>query len=411
MRELWRLERVENVVRKAVRELTYNPPLKELPLGEGLGKICGENYFSRIDLPPNPKATMDGYAVRSLDCTGATHVNPITLRLLEGVVRPGEKPSVTLDPNTCIAIETGGFLPENADAVVKVEDTTLLNGGFVEIHKPVARYENISLPGEELKKGDPILRKGDIIHPWHLAALEASGFDEVKVLDLSALVICTGDEFLNSSTFPPFTRQIVRGWLAEKGFLRIELTLVPDDLERIRDEVRRGVNDHTLVIVCGGSSRGSRDLVPKAVDSLSPSLRIRGVAIQPGKTTTLCVIGGKPVLSISGLPVAALSSMELLLAPLIEKWLHVKYPPKPRVKAILTRRLTVKRGVKGFARVKVYRKNGETYAEPLMVGGSGAIRSLILGNGIVVIPEDLEGYDEGDEVEVELYGPIQENLS
>ena len=150
---------------------------------------------------------------------------------------------------------------------------------------------------------------------------------------------------------------------------------------------------------------GGHDYTIKAIESLGPSYMNHGFALQPGKTACLAVVDGRIVFAVSGLPVAALSSLELILKPLLRR-MGFALPPYPRIRARLTRRLTVKMGVAGFARVRVFYRGGEAYAEPLMVGGSGALGSLVRGNGFVAIPEDVEGFDEGEEVEVQLYSGV-----
>jgi molybdopterin molybdotransferase len=158
-------------------------------------------------------------------------------------------------------------------------------------------------------------------------------------------------------------------------------------------------------VLIGGTSMGGHDVTVRAVEGLNPEFMVHGFAVQPGKTACLAVLGGRPLVALSGLPVAAMSTLELVVRPLL-RGLGLRLPEYPRVLARLTRRLTTKAGLLGFARVRVFERNGELLAEPVMVGGSGSLASLLRGNGFVVVPEEVEGFDEGEVVEVHLYGEV-----
>ena len=151
---------------------------------------------------------------------------------------------------------------------------------------------------------------------------------------------------------------------------------------------------------------GGHDLTVQAINKLEPEYIVHGLALQPGKTACVAVKDGRLILAISGLPVAALSTLEVFFRPLARK-LGLQVPLLPTIRAKLTRRISVKMGVIGFARVRVYRGNEDYYAEPVMLGGSGALASLLRGNGYVIVPEGVEGYDEGETVEVNLYKEVE----
>lgn len=398
------LTKIEHVIHKVLPHISHTPQLINLKLIESLNKIAGIDIFSKIDLPPQPKATMDGYAVRHYDVSGASRENPIPLRIIGSISIPFKSTDIKVRNRECCFIETGCFLPQGADAVVKIEDV-MVEGNIVYIMKTPSKYENVSLIGEELKKGDMILRKGMRIKPWHLAALRLHKISEVPVLDLKCLIINTGEEFIKK-LHEPFTVELIKAWLLNYGFLKVDDMIVSDDIGEIKESIRKGINYYDLVILCGGTSLGRRDITVKAIKELSPSILIHGIAIQPGKTTCVSVIKGKLVVAMSGLPAAAYANLELLLHELLNKWLKVEPLLRCKVRGILTKRVTTKSGIRAFVRVKLHRENGNLYVEPLLTGGSGSLRSLLLSNGYLVIPEDIEGYDEGEVVEVVIHTPL-----
>jgi molybdopterin molybdotransferase len=396
------LNRVSDVLPEAIKHL--RPPREvRVSVEESLGKYSAETLLSSLKLPPKPKSVMDGYAVRACDVEGASPLSPVRLKLLKGVIRPGVDTNVTLKPGTAVKVETGAFLPNGADAVVPMEDA-LEEGDEVLVLRVLAKYENVSLPGEEYDEGLVIVRRGSRITPQAVAGLVVEGVEEVKVFDLAARILSVGDEIVKGALFRPFTHVFVSAWLRWHGISVVEKSIVGDSVGDILKWLRRDDAPYLSVLV-GGTSVGGHDYTVKAMRMAEPDYLVHGFAIQPGKTACLAVKDGRPILALSGLPVAAMSTLEYLLKPLL-KGMGLEVPEYPKVKAILTRRVTVKSGVKGFVRVLVREREGRLYAEPIMSGGSGALASLLRGNGFVEVPEDVEGFDEGCEVEVSLYGSL-----
>lgn len=396
-----KLQPVSKVISEAQAYL--NPPeIEEVQLKKSLSRYAAKRIVSTLRLPPKPKSTVDGYAVRYEDVLAASASAPVYLKV-KGSVRAGEAPNFRLEPDEACWIETGAFLPEGSNAVIPVENVVRRNGEIA-VFSSVAKYENVSLPGEEYKPDVVIVDRGWRIMHHHLAAFRLEGFTRVPVYRLDARILVTGDEFLRKSTpYPPFTQELVAGWLEEHGVEVKETSFSGDD----KDEISKWLeaSDAYVTLVMGGTSMGRHDYSVKAIEGLRPDYLVHGVAVRPGKTACVAVKDGKVYAAISGLPVAALSSLELVLKPLLRE-VGLKLPEWPKVRGKLTRRVTVKTGLLGFVRVKVYRLGGELLVEPLMIGGSGALASLLEGNGYLLIPEDLEGYDEGEEVEVRLYRPI-----
>jgi molybdopterin molybdotransferase len=161
------------------------------------------------------------------------------------------------------------------------------------------------------------------------------------------------------------------------------------------------------VLITGGTSVGEGDLVPDAINSLGePGMIAHGISIRPGMPTGLAAIGGKPIISLSGYPVAAMIGFMALARPLILALLGSKGDPIPRIRARMARRVASS-GARTFVRVRVKRgAGGDYWAEPLRSSGSGVISSVVKADGLVVIPERREGIEEGEEVEVELLRPL-----
>jgi len=152
-----------------------------------------------------------------------------------------------------------------------------------------------------------------------------------------------------------------------------------------------------MVILIGGTSVGEKDYCPQVVDDLG-ELLVHGVRIQPGKPTSFGRIGGKPVICLPGYPVAALSALYLFIRPAAKRMAHqpVEQPVK---RARLSRKIASRPGYESMVRVAL---RGEE-ADPIMASGAGILSSVARADGYVVVPEELEGLEAGEEVEVNLF--------
>lgn len=377
--------------------------------------ICAEEVRAPFDIPLFDRSAVDGYAVRSLDISSASQHNPVVLTIVGSLEAGNELLGVRpLNEGEAYIIYTGAPLPPGADAVVPFE-YCINEGDKVIVLRPVPTYGNVSRAGEDFRKGDVIVRRGVRLMPWHIAALASANIGRVKVYrKVRVAIINTGNELINlgsdlrSGKIVNSTGLLIESYIKLLNAEPVPLGIVPDNVESIREAVIKALNMSDIVVVTGGTSVGNKDLVPEALEGINgATMLFHGVAIRPGRTAGAYVINGKPVLIVSGLPVACLISMEVFLKPLIHFLTGENELPLATVKAILTRRLANEVGFKSFYRVSVcYGDDGRIYAEPLRLTGSGILSTLIKGNGIVVIPEEVEGYDVGEEIPVQILNPI-----
>jgi molybdopterin molybdotransferase len=195
----------------------------------------------------------------------------------------------------------------------------------------------------------------------------------------------------------------------ELGAEPLELGIARDVVDEIAEKIKNGLKQADAAITTGGTSVGGLDLVPDAVNKLGkPGVVVHGVAMRPGMPTALAVVDGKPVMVLSGNPVAAIVGFEVFARPLISKMLgREKEEPRATVKAVMTRRISSALGRKTFVRVHVFERNGDVFAEPVSAKGSGAISTMTRGNGFMVVPENREGVAEGELVMIRLFGNVE----
>jgi len=406
-------ERME--VNKAL-ELLRNVELRmvdseEVPIEEACGRILAEDIVANYDIPHFDRSAVDGYAVFAEDTFGASLNSPVTLKIV-GEVEIGEKP-IEMGRGEAVKVSTGSALPRGANAVVMLEYTKELNG-FVEIYKPVVPFENVSKKGEDVKAGEIVLKAGEILQPQNIGILASLGYKVVKVLRKpKVVIISTGNELVEVGESLEVGKVINSNAYMLSCALRmyncepVNYGIVRDDLDELKSALEFGVSVGDCVITTGGTSVGKRDLVPEVVKKLG-EIVFHGISIKPGMPTGFGVIDKKPVLILSGFPVACLIGFELLFPYVLSKLTGVRVVRRRGeiVKAKLTRRIPSKAGVRTFARV-IYR---DGFAEPFMTSGSGILTSMVKANGIVVVPEEKEGFEEGEEVNVVLVRDLTEKL-
>ncbi len=415
-----KVENIDVALDKLLSKVKVRIDVQHVRIRDAVGRVAAKDVVAPHDYPPFNRAAVDGFAVRSSDTFGASPNNPAPLRYI-GTIDTSVIKSTCAVVNKLPALRegeaylifTGAPLPKGADAVVPLENTIVRNNTILVLSQ-VPPLANVSRRGEDFRKGDTILRKGTRVMPWHVAALAQANISYIDVFrPIRIAIVNTGDELIEVGDNGPgiinSTGPLIESYAKLNGCEVLRLGIVEDEVNKIKEAIERGLKVADVVIVTGGSSVGGRDVVPEALSSIeNAELVFHGVNLRPGRTAGAYVVNGKPVLMLSGLPVACFVGLEVFLKPLIHYLLGTQPSPKVTVKAVLTRRVANVVGYRSFYRVKVFRgSDGRLYAEPLRLTGSGIISTLIRGNAILVIPENVEGFEEGTEVEVELIGPIE----
>ncbi len=274
----------------------------------------------------------------------------------------------------------------------------------------------MSKKGEDIKKGENAVKAGTRLKPYHLGLLAALGNSEVRVVEKPRIaILATGNELAEVGSKPAenqifeSNRIMLSAMCHELDAETVDLGIAKDDVNEITKKLRIGLLNSDAIITTGGTSVGGLDLVPDAVNKMGkPGVVVHGVAMRPAMPTALAVLEGKPVMILSGNPVAAIIGFEVFARPLICKMLGMKKEePRPVIKAVMARKVATALGRKTFVRVRVLQKNGEFRAEPVSARGSGAISTMTRGNGFVIVPENREGLSEGELVMVHLFGEVE----
>ncbi len=376
----------------------------QIPLHEAFGRVVAEDVVSEVDLPPFNRSAMDGYAVRAQDTFGASQFNPKFLKLTKDD-RIGE--------NEARPVWTGNPLPYGADAVVMLEHTRRTRGR-IEVWTTVTPGENVSKKGEDVRRGEVAIKAGTRLMPHHMGLLAALGLAHVGVVEKPRVaILSTGSELVEPGHKPKpdqiidVNRLILSCMCLELGAEPLDLGIAKDNLDIINERIRKGIMGADMIVTTGGTSVGYTDFVPTAINQIeAPGLIVHGIAMRPGMPTGLAILQGKPIIILSGNPVAAMIGFEVFARPVLLKLIGVESEPRPMLRARLTQRVPSALGRRVFLRVRVFEREGEFFAEPIRVKGAGVITTMTRANGYVVIPENCEGIDEGETVIVHLFDKI-----
>ncbi len=181
--------------------------------------------------------------------------------------------------------------------------------------------------------------------------------------------------------------------------------IVPDNKDQLKAAVKRALNQADVVITSGGVSVGPKDLIPQVVDALGkPGVIISGIAVKPGKPTTIAIVDGKPVFSLPGHPTSSLFMFHIFVCQIICKIAGQTKETPPLLNAVAATKMFPARGRRTFVMVSLtYDKVGKPFASPVPLGLSGAITTLAKADGFVEIPEKQQFIDIGTEIDVHLF--------
>ncbi len=351
----------------------------------------------------------------------------MVLKLLEDLPA-GYLPRKKLNNDETIKIMTGAVLPQGADAVVKVEDTENYkpNGKiFVRFFHPVSKNENIRQIGEDVKKGELVLRKGKLIRAQEIALFAALGIERVKVYPKPRVaILTTGDELvevgekLNPGKIRDSNSYMLSAEVINAGGIPLRYGIIPDKKEILKNKLKKAIQTADLLLTSAGVSVGEYDLVEKCLLELGFKLKFHTLAIRPGKPLLFGLLRDKPVFGLPGNPVSAMVTFKIFVRPALLRMQGMNPAPSgarvnqsgsyqgitdyslPKSEAVIEEKIVKKQGLRYYLRGKLKRINGQLYVRTTGPQGSGIISSLTKADCLVVVPEEKKIVEKGEKVEV-----------
>ncbi|MBW2165558.1 MAG: molybdopterin biosynthesis protein [Deltaproteobacteria bacterium] len=388
---------------KEAREILFDlfPSDKVFPsefvsASDSVGRVLAEAVTAKLSSPHFHASAMDGIAVKAENTFGANELSPMELTVGENA----------------FFVNTGNMLPENTNAVIMVEHINVIDENSLKIEAPAYPWQNVRKMGEDIVATELLFPQNHVI----MGALLSGGIFSVPVKKKpKALIIPTGSELVDwrnavIEDIKPGqaleTNSFVFGKLIEScggSFIRHEI--IKDDMEKIKAAVYDAANsDFDIVLIMGGSSAGSEDYAKSVISDLG-EVHVHGVTIMPGKPVIIGSVNNKPVFGMPGYQVSSIVAFEQFVRPLIYRMLDQVDNERTKLQVEPTRKIASKLGVEEFLRVKLGVVGDRIVATPLP-RGAGCITTLTRADGIIRIPNHIEGLNTYEKVDAELLRPV-----
>jgi molybdopterin molybdotransferase len=392
------LDEAKAIIDRAIQPIDRT---ERVALFDSRSRVLAEDIVSDTDVPPFARASMDGYAVRAEDTSGASRAEPKILRRIEQLFT-GQVSTRTLSAGECIEIATGAPMPAGADAVIIVEETEA-DGDLIQILTPVHPRQNIGRQGADIQAGQHVLMAGDWLTASRVGAVAALGIREVDVYAKPRVaVLSTGNEIVDpGETLAPgqiydINKYTVSAVVADHGGIPVPYRNVIDTLDELSRAVDECLQEDVLVF-SGGSSVGERDLILDVIAAKGDVL-FHGISLKPGKPTAFGLIGGKPFFGMPGYPTSCLTNAYVLLAPALRRIARLPGWTPRTVSLPLGERVMSATGRHQFYTVRI--ENGA--AMPAFKA-SGDITSMSRADGYIEIAAHTDVVEKGTVVEITLF--------
>jgi molybdopterin molybdotransferase len=385
---------------RLVLENTPRLPVACVPLVEARGLALAEDVTARFDSPPFDNSAVDGYAVRSVD-TQAGRSFKVVDEAPAG--RPARKKVVA---GEAIKIFTGGVIPEGADAVVMVENTSGWGEEF-ELKKAVRPGSNLRAAGGDVRQGDVILRAGAELGAPEIALAATQGYGELPVYRRpSVVVLSTGSELVE-----PGTRELSPGEIFDSNSFALlaqaletgagarRVSAASDESEVLHGVIEQALTDADVVVTSGGVSVGEKDLVKSTILGLGVEQVFWGIKLKPGKPVFFGTREDARFFGLPGNPVSAMVCFELFVRPALMKMMGREDKHRPRIEVYFDADIENKFGRMHAMRVTLTRTEQGWRAESVGAQGSGLVSSLTKADALALIGPESEGARAGEPVE------------
>ena len=371
-------------------------------LSEANGRVLAQECIASADVPSFARAAMDGYAVRAEDTFGATQEDPKSLTCVERVFT-GQIPTCPIEPGQCSEISTGAPMPDNANAVVMVEETKSDSSSIIYIMSPVEPQQHVGQQGADIQEGQIVLKAGEVLNASRIGALAAVGTTEVTVYVRPRIaILSTGNEIadlgqpLEPGQIYVINKFTLTAIVTEHGGYPEPHRTASDNIKDLSDAVEQCL-ESDLLVFSGGSSVGTRDFMVDVIGQKGTIL-FHGLAIKPGKPTVVGVINDKLIFGMPGYPTSCLSNAHILLVPVIRHLAHLPTHHARTITVPLGKKIRSPIDKHQFYTVRVE----QGVAVPAFKA-SGDITSMSQADGYIEIVPTTTTVEQGEPVQVTLF--------
>ncbi|MGL6105658.1 molybdopterin biosynthesis protein [Romboutsia sp.] len=387
---------LQDALNKYLEDLNNSTLEEELiDVDESLGRMTSEAIYANLSSPFYNCSAMDGIAVKAQKTFMANEQNILSLKEYEDYV----------------VVDTGDPIPKEFDAVIMIEDLLEKEDGYVKIYQSAIPWQHVRCLGEDVVEKEMVIPSFHTIRPQDVGAIISGRVDKVKVFKKFKIgIIPTGTELIERNQEPKigdiieFNSRLFEGLIKGYEAKPVKYPIVEDDYNKIKASVLKALDECDMVLINAGSSQGREDFTYDIIDEIG-EVCLHGIAIKPGKPAILGQANGKPIIGIPGYPVSAWVVMENIVKPVARKLMHKNIEEPIKINATLSKRVMSSLKYEEFIRVKLGYINGKYIATPVK-RGAGTITSLVNADGVLKVPQNVEGLEEGESVEIELLNNI-----
>ncbi len=404
-------EQARGVVMEHAHEIARarTPHEEQVSLLASLGRVLAEPMVADRDLPPFPRATRDGFAVRAADIASASEAQPVALRVVAEIAAGTRAALPGVERGQAAEIMTGAPVPAGADAVVMVEHTHR-SGDAVLVQRPVRAGENVVPQGAEAKSGQQLLTRGTRIDQAAIAVAASAGKQALAVfVKPRVAILSTGDELVEISATPG-PHQIrnsnsfsLAAQVLEAGGEPVLLPIAKDDLSSLRRLVEEGLKTD-LLLLSGGVSMGKHDLVEQVLAEFSAEFLFTGALIQPGRPVVFGrarTTGRKTYFfGLPGNPVSTVVTFELFARAIVDALSGTLPAPLRFAQVRLKSEIKTKTGLTRFLPARLGGSHERTEVELVRWQGSGDMVAAASADCYVVIQPDRESIAAGEMISI-----------
>ena len=402
-----------SVVQARERILSHFQPVttETLPLAECFKRVLAQDIVAAIDLPPFDNSSMDGFAIRAADVTGAIADSPRSLRVVADIPA-GSQPTISLAPGEAARIMTGAPVPTGADAVIPVEDTNFNDRDAgtpppdeVHILKPAKPGWNIRPRGMDIRSGAAVLPKGRVLKAQDLGLLAMLGVAHVLIFRKPRVAsFSSGDELLppdaplEDGKIRDSNSYTLAALLEDAGAEAIRLGVAKDNHDSVKALLEQAVDFHVdLILSSAGVSVGAFDFVKQVIES-NGSMDFWRVNMRPGKPVAFGEYREIPFIGLPGNPVSAFVGFEVFVRAALGRLSGSSVAGRPTVRVTCVEQIDSD-GRESYLRAHVREEDGSLVARLTGHQGSGNLHSLVQANALLIIPAGVKCVPAGQEAD------------
>jgi len=387
------------------------PEDSKVPLMDALGRILSRDVVSRHNIPFFDRSPVDGYAALASDTVDAAPSQPVRLKVLEEIPA-GYVAANKITSGTTVKVMTGAPLPEGTDVVVKYEEVER-QGNYISVFEPLRYQENVVYAGEDVKVGEVVAKQGIVVSPALVGLLAGMGIAEVPVYQpVKVGILSTGDELISlGEALQPgkiydSNRYTLQARCLDLGAQPVMLGTVMDCKEKVAARIREGLKQADVFITTGGVSVGDYDVIQDALRVLGAEIIFWKVDIKPGSPILAAVKDGKLIIGLSGNPVAALLTFDLLVVPMLKKMMGQKNYLYSKIQGKMAGGFKKSSEKRRFLRARLLLQDGDIAFQLTGIQNNSALKSMMECNVFVDVPAGSGPLNPGDVVSAHVLGNI-----